>query len=220
MGIAALFRQALVDAQDYEAKKNKAAEDGDVHERNLGMELLSRLLRREIPLRAHAHRADDIYTAIRIAKEFGLKLIVEHGTEAARLIPVLKKEKIPVVVGPSFANRAKVELEEIGWQTVKPLVDASVAVALTTDHSVTPIQYLSLCAAMTVRYGLTWDQALATVTINPAAILGLDHRIGSLKAGKDADFAVFDGDPFHYRSHCIATYVEGRRVWERYSSAG
>ena len=215
MGIAALLRQALIDAEDYEQKKKKAAEDGDIHERNLGMELLGRLLRREIPLRAHAHRADDIHTAIRIAKEFNLRMVVEHGTDAIRAIPALRGENIPVVVGPGFANRAKVEMEHIGWQTVKALTDAGVLVSLMTDHSETPIQYLSLCAAMTVRYGLTWDQALETITLNPAKILGLDHRLGSLKAGKDADFAVFDGDPFHYRSHCLATYVGGRRAWEK-----
>jgi imidazolonepropionase-like amidohydrolase len=215
MGIASLLRQALTDAGDYGQKKNKAEEDGEIHERNLGMELLCRLLRREIPLRAHAHRADDIYTAIRIAKEFNLKIVIEHGTEADKVIPLLKREKIPVVVGPSFSSRAKVELENIGWMSVKPLIDAGLLVSLTTDHSVTPVQYLSLCAAMTVRYGLSWDQALKTITINPAKILGLDHRLGSLTAGKDADFAVFDGDPFHYRSRCVATYIEGRRVWEK-----
>jgi len=218
MAIASLLRQALIDAQDYEKKKNKAAEEGDVHERNLGMELLGRLLRREIPLRAHAHRADDIYTAIRIAEEFQLNMILEHGTEADRLIPALKQGNIPVAIGPSFANRAKVEMEQVGWQVVKPLVDAGILVCLITDHNCTPIQYLSLCAAMAVRHGLSWDQALETITINPARILGLDHRIGSLKEGKDADFAIFDGDPFHYRSHCLATYVEGRPVWERSAS--
>ena len=220
MGIASLLRQALVDAQDYERKKKKADEDGEVHERSLGMELLCRLLRREIPLRAHAHRADDIYTAIRIAKEFDLKIILEHGTEAERAIPALKREGIPVVIGPSFSNRSKVELEHIGWQAVKPLVDAGILVSLITDHSVTPIQYLSLCAAMAIRHGLSWDQALETITINPARILGLDHRLGSLIAGKDADFAVFDGDPFHYKSHCTAAYVDGRLVWERSGEAG
>ncbi|MCL1805127.1 MAG: amidohydrolase [Clostridiales bacterium] len=214
MGIASLLRQALVDAGDYEQKKSKAAEEGDVQERSLGLELLGRLLRREIPLRAHAHRADDISTAIRIAGEFDLRIVIEHATEAEKLIPLLQREHIPVVIGPSFANRAKVELEQIGWRSVKPLVDAGILVALTTDHSVTPVQYLSLCAAMTVRYGLTWDQALETVTINPARILGLDHRLGSLVVGKDADFAIYDGDPFHYRSRCVASYVDGRRVWE------
>ncbi|MCL1848270.1 MAG: amidohydrolase [Clostridiales bacterium] len=214
MGIASLMRQAFIDAQDYAQKKEKAEEEGEAQERSLGMELLCRLLRREIPLRAHAHRADDIHTAIRIAKEFDLRLILEHGTEAAKVIPTLQKEKIPVVIGPSFANRAKVEMEQVGWQVVKQLVDANVLVSLITDHSVTPIQYLSLCAAMAVRSGLTWDQALETVTINPAKILDLDHRIGSLAPGKDADFALYDGDPFHYKSHCLATYVDGHRVWE------
>jgi imidazolonepropionase-like amidohydrolase len=213
MGIASLFRQALTDARDYDAKKKKAMEDGEVHERNLGMEILTRLLRGEIPLRAHAHRADDMRTAIRIAKEFGVKIVIEHATEADRLIQVLKDENIPVVIGPSFSSRAKVDLERIGWQVVRPLVDAGVLVALITDHSVTPVQYLSLCAAMTVRYGVSWEKALETITINPAKILNQDHRIGSLRVGKDADFAVFDGDPFHYRSRCVATYVDGARVW-------
>ena len=213
MAIASLLRQALIDAQDYALKQEKATEDGDIHERNLGLELLCRLLRREIPLRAHAHRADDIHTAIRIAGEFGLRLILEHGTEADLVIPALLKGNIPVVVGPSFSSRTKVEMEHVGWQTVKALTDAGVLVSLMTDHSETPIQYLSLCAAMAVRSGLTWEQALRTITINPAKILGLDQRLGSLKVGKDADFAVFDGDPFHYRSRCVATYIEGRRVW-------
>ena len=215
MGIASLLRQALTDAQDYALKKAKAEEDEEIHERNLGMELLCRLLRQEIPMRAHAHRADDIHTAIRIAREYDIKMILEHGTEATRLIPALREAEIPVVFGPSFANRAKVELENIGWQSVKALVDAGILVSLITDHSVTPIQYLTLCAAMTVRYGLTWEQALRTITFNPAKTLSLDHRIGSLTPGKDADFAIFDGDPFHYRSQCVATYVEGRRAWER-----
>ena len=215
MGIAALLRQALVDAQDYEMKKEKEAEEGEIFERDLGMELLVRLLNREIPLRAHAHRADDLYTAIRIAREFNLRLVIEHGTEAGRLIPILKKEKIPVVVGPSFANRAKVEMEQIGWHTVKELNDAGVLISLITDHSCTPIQYLSLCAAMTVRYGLTWEEALGTITLNPARILGQEERLGSLTPGKDADFAVFDGDPFHYRSHCVMTFVNGRLAWQR-----
>ena len=141
--------------------------------------------------------------------------MIEHGTEAGRLIPILKKEKIPVVVGPSFANRAKVEMEQIGWHTVKELNDAGVLISLITDHSCTPIQYLSLCAAMTVRYGLTWEEALGTITLNPARILGQEERLGSLTPGKDADFAVFDGDPFHYRSHCVMTFVNGRLAWQR-----
>ena len=218
MGIASLLRQTLIDAQDYGQKKELADAD-EVFERSLGMELLCRLLRREIPLRAHAHRADDMHTAIRIAKEFDLRLVLEHGTDAVRAIPVLQKENIPVVFGPGFVNRAKVEMEHAGWQAVKPMVDAGILVALMTDHSETPIQYLSLCAAMTVRFGLTWDQALAAITINPAKILGLDQRLGSLVAGKDADFAVYDGDPFHYRSRCVATYVNGRKAWALGDSA-
>jgi imidazolonepropionase-like amidohydrolase len=214
MGIAALLRQALTEAQDYEMKKKKDEADGEVVERDLGMELLVRLLNREIPLRAHAHRADDLHTAIRIAKEFNLDLVLEHGTEAGKMIPILLRENIPVVVGPSFANRAKVEMKDIGWKTAVDLAEAGVTVALITDHGCTPIQYLSLCAAMTVRYGLSWHKALETITINPARIMKLDHRLGSLAPGKDADFAVFDGDPFHYRTRTRRTYVNGQLAWE------
>jgi len=214
MGIAALLRQALTEAQDYEMKKRKDETDGEVVERDLGLELLVRLLNREIPLRAHAHRADDLHTAIRIAKEFNLDLVLEHGTEAGKMIPILLRENIPVVVGPSFANRAKVEMKDIGWKTAVDLAEAGVTVALITDHGCTPIQYLSLCAAMTVRYGMTWHKALETITINPARIMKLDHRLGSLEPGKDADFAVFDGDPFHYRTRTRRTYVNGQLVWE------
>ncbi|MDR1193575.1 MAG: amidohydrolase [Peptococcaceae bacterium] len=213
MGIAALLRQALVDAQDYEKKKLKCEKEQEIHERDLGMELLTRLLRREIPLRAHAHRADDIGTAIRIGREFDLRLVLEHGTEADRMIPSLLEADIPVVLGPCFANRAKVEMERVDWRTAKDLVDAGVMIALTTDHSCTPIQYLSLCGAMAIRYGLSWRQALAAITINPARILGLENRIGSLAPGMDADFAIFDGDPFYYRAHCVGTFVNGQRVW-------
>ena len=213
MGIAALLRQALVTALDYEKKEKKSLAEGDIHERDLGMELLVRLLHREIPLRAHAHRADDLYTAIRIAKEFNLKLVLEHGTEGAKLIPLLREAGIPVVVGPGFSNRAKVEMTQAGWETVKALADAGILISLTTDHSCTPIQYLSLCGAMAVRYGLTWTQAMEAITINAAHILGLAHRVGSLAPGKDCDFAVFDGDPFHYRTRCLATFVDGKKVW-------
>jgi imidazolonepropionase-like amidohydrolase len=141
-------------------------------------------------------------------------MILEHGTEAPRMIPELLRDGIPVVIGPNFVGRAKVEMEHNRWETAKALTDANVLISLMTDHSCTPIQYLSLCAAMAVRHGLSWKQALEAVTINPAKILGLDGRIGSLAVGKDADFAVFDGDPFHYKSRCVATYVDGRRAWE------
>jgi len=213
MGIAAMFRQALVEAEDYARKKAKTIAEGDIFERDIGMELLVRLLNREIPLRAHAHRADDLLTAIRVAKEFNLDLVLEHGTEASKIIPVLLKENIPVAVGPNFVNRAKVEMQEVSWKNAVDLVEAGVNVALITDHSVTPVQYLSLCAAMTVRYGLPWRKALETITINPARILRLENRIGSLEPGKDADLAIFDGDPFHYKTKVKYTFVNGKQVW-------
>lgn len=215
MGIASLLRQTLVEAQDYAAQKAKNEAESAVTERDLGLELLVRLLKGEIPMRAHAHRADDMLTAIRLAKEFNLPLIIEHATEGSKLIPLLLKENIPVVVGPGFANRAKVEMQAISWANAVAMAQAGVCVALITDHSCTPIQYLSLCAAMTVRFGLSWEEAIKTITLNPAKIMKLDHRLGSLTPGKDADIAVFDGDPFHYATRTHSTYVNGKRVWHQ-----
>jgi len=215
MAIAALLRQALTDAQDYLAKKEKAFKDKEVFERDLGMENLLLVLQRQIPLRAHAHRADDIATAIRIAEEFQVDLVIEHGTEAQKLIPQLKARQIPVIVGPTLTNRAKVELAELTWQTAVLLNQAGILVALTTDHSVTPIQYLPLCAAMAVKNGMDEEEALKAITINPARILGLADRLGSLEAGKDADLVVLNGHPLDWRSKVEQVYINGQEVYNR-----
>ncbi|MCR4443083.1 MAG: amidohydrolase [Peptococcaceae bacterium] len=215
MGIAALLRQAFVDAQVYAAKKEKSTKDGEVLERDLGMETMLRVLNREMPLRAHAHRADDIMTALRIAGEFGLEIVLEHGTEAHKLVPELLEQGVPVVLGPSFSNRSKVELAEMSWRTAAKLNEAGVLVALTTDHSVTPVQYLPVCAAMAVRNGMDEMEALKAITINPARILKLDHRLGSLAAGKDADMVVISGHPLDWRSRVEMVYIDGKLVYER-----
>mgnify|MGYP005849909823 CR=1 FL=1 len=213
MAIAALLRQTLTDGQDYLAKKAKAQKENDVFERDLGMENVSLVLRKKMPLRAHAHRADDIMTAIRIAEEFGVEIVIEHGTEAHKIAEEIVKRRIPVVVGPSFANRAKVELAEITWQTAAVLHKAGGLVAITTDHSVTPIQYLPLCAALAVKYGMPEEEALKAITINPAKILKLDERIGSLEIGKDADLVVMSGDPLDWRTRVEAVFINGKNVY-------
>lgn len=213
MGIAALLRQALIDTEDYLAKKEKCRKDGETMERDLGLENLAQVLSRKMPLRVHAHRADDIMTAIRICDEFGLKMVLEHGTEAHKLIPELAKRGIPVVVGPTLSNRSKVELAELSWKTAVRLSEAGILVALTTDHPVIPIQYLSLCAALAVKHGMEEEEALKALTINPARILYLDGRVGSLERGKDADLVVFSGDPLDWRSRVERVYVNGRLVF-------
>lgn len=214
MAIAALLRQALTDAENYREKKKKALENGEAFEKDLGMENLLLVLDRKIPLTAHAHRADDIATALRIAKEFNVELIAIHGTEGHKLISQLQEQKIPVVVGPTLSNRSKVELAEQNWQTAKLLQEAGVLIALTTDHSVIPIQYLPLCASLAVKNGLSEEAALQAITINPARILGLEDRIGSLENGKDADFVILDGHPFDWRSKVEQVYINGQEVYK------
>ncbi len=213
MAIAALLRQALMDAEDYRAKKAKAQKDGEVIERDLGLENILLVLEHKMPLRAHAHRADDIATALRIAEEFKVDLVIEHGTEAHKLIPELLRRKVPVVVGPTLTSRSKVELAELNWQTASALYQAGIPVTITTDHSVVPIQYLPLCAALAVKKGLPEEAALEAITINAARILGLESRIGSLEAGKDADFVVFDGYPLDWRSRVEQVYINGQEVY-------
>lgn len=220
MGIAALLRQSLIDAQVYGAKMEKSLRDGDVVERNLGMETMLRVLNKQMPLRAHAHRADDILTSLRIAQEFELELVIDHGTEAHKLAHELARLHIPVVLGPSFSNRSKVELAEIAWETAARLNELGVLLALTTDHSVTPVQYLPLCAALAVKHGLAEMEALKAITINPARILKLDHRLGSLEAGKDADFLVMSGDPLDWRTRVEQVYINGKLAYQEGNALG
>jgi imidazolonepropionase-like amidohydrolase len=213
MGIAALLRQSLVEAQDYCEKREKDRQSGEAPQRDLGMEVLLDVLQGRIPLRAHAHRADDMLTAIRIADEFNLDLVIEHATEGHKLIPTLQKHRVPVVVGPTFSSRVKVEMKELSWKTAVELMAAGILTALTTDHSASPIQYLSVCAALCVRYGMAEADALRAVTLNPARILKLEDRLGSLDAGKDADFVLWNGHPLDARSRVCHVFVDGVKVW-------
>jgi imidazolonepropionase-like amidohydrolase len=213
MGIAALLRQALVEAQDYQMKREKDLEDGEVTQRDLGMEALMEVLEGQIPLRAHAHRADDMLTALRIAEEFNVELVLEHATEGHKIIPALLERQTPVVVGPTFSSRVKVEMQELSWKTAVDLMAAGILTALTTDHSCTPIQYLSLCAALCVRYGMPEEDALKAITLNPAKILKLEDRLGSLDPGKDADLVLLDGHPLDVRSRVRLVFVNGEKAW-------
>ncbi|MHB8918827.1 MAG: amidohydrolase, partial [Desulfocucumaceae bacterium] len=188
MASAALLREALAKAGDYIRKVAAAGEGkGDPPDRDLKMESLARVLSGEIPLRLHAHRADDIMTALRIAGEFKIRLVVEHCTEGYKVAGELAKNGVMAVVGPVIGNRAKVELSGISLGTAKVLSDAGVQFAIMTDHPVVPIQYLGISAGLAARGGLETGKALRAVTSEAAKLLGLDHRIGSLEPGKDAD---------------------------------
>ncbi|MEW5762798.1 MAG: amidohydrolase [Bacillota bacterium] len=214
MANAALLRTALVQAQEY-LRKRERREGKEAPDRDLKWEALGRVLEGKIPLRVHAHRADDILTAVRVAREFGAQLVIEHGTEAYKVADVLAREGVPVVLGPIITNRPKPEMRAVDLRAAKRLADAGVRFAVMTDHPVVPVQYLGLSAALTVRGGLDEERALASVTIEAARILGVADRLGSLEPGKDADIVVMDRPLFDARSRVKAVFVDGRPAYRR-----
>jgi len=202
MATAAMLRQAFIDAQNYQNKPDR--------DRDLGKENLVKVLEGQIPLRAHAHRADDILTAIRIAKEFGVKLVIEHCTEGHKIVEELLQAEVSTVIGPSLTSRAKVELAERTFRTPGILAAAGVPVAIMTDHPEMPVQYLPLCASLAVKEGMREEDAFKALTITPAQILGLDDRLGSIKKGKDADLVVWTGHPFDIRTKPHWVFINGK----------
>jgi imidazolonepropionase-like amidohydrolase len=177
------------------------------------MESIGRVLRREVPLRVHAHRADDIMTALRIAGEFDIDLIIEHCTEGHLIAKRLAQKNIPVVIGPVIANRAKVEMQGITLETANVLAENGVLFAIMTDHPVVPVQYLAASAALAVKGGLSEDHALKAITINAAKILGLEKQIGSIEQGKDADIVVLDRHPLDITSRVKQVFINGEKVF-------
>jgi imidazolonepropionase-like amidohydrolase len=217
LGTAAVIREAFVQAGNYLAKL-AAAEDQPPSERkpvdrDLGLEALGRVLRREIPWRQHCHRADDIATAMRIAREFGYDLVIDHGTEAHLLADLLAERNIPVIIGPLFTSRSKVELRNRSLANPGKLAAAGVTIAITTDHPVVPINFLIHQASLAVKEGLDPDTALRAITINPARIIGVDARLGSLEPGKDADLVIWSGDPLDVNSRAERAYQDGREIY-------
>ena len=208
MGIAALLREALFHARQYLEQQKSGGTPPDFQ-----YECYRDLFEGKIPLKAHVHRADDIFTAIRIAKEFGLGLTLDHCTEGHLVADAIAESGFPAIVGPSLASRSKIEVEQSDFHTPGVLHKAGVLIALTTDHPVTRIQYLPLCAALAAKEGLGEEAALRAVTIDAARICRVDDRLGSLRVGKDADLAIFDGSPLVIASRVRATVVGGRVVY-------
>ncbi len=221
LGTAAVIRGALVDAANYLAKLDaegrKPEDERKPIDRDLKLEALGRVLRREIPWRQHCHRADDIATALRIAEEFGYELVIDHGTEAHLLADILAAKNIPVIIGPLFTSRSKVELRNRSLDNPGKLAAAGVTIAITTDHPVVPINFLAHQAALSVKHGLDRDTALQALTINPARIIGIDDRLGSIEPGKDADLVVWSGDPLDVLSRVEHALIDGTEI---YSYAG
>jgi imidazolonepropionase-like amidohydrolase len=231
MGNAATLREALVEAQNYMDKwanyeetlaeyeeKNKNGDD-DVEKpkppaRDLKMEALSKVLKRELKARVHAHRADDMLTAIRIAEEFNLDLTIEHATEGYKITDILVEKGIPVTAGPILFSRVKYELREMTPKNPGLMAKAGVKVAIQTDE-MSAVKYLPINAALAVREGMPEEEALKAITINAAEIIGVEDRIGSLEAGKDADIVVYSGHPFDYRTVADVVIVDGEVAYRR-----
>ncbi|SFD49288.1 amidohydrolase [Streptomyces aidingensis] len=212
-GVAAVIRDAFSRAQDYRARREHARAEGKPFDRDPALEVLVRVLDRELPWCQHTHRADDIATAIRLADEFGYRLIINHATEAHLLADEVARRGIPVISGPLLTSRVKVELRHRTIQNPGILARAGAQVALTTDHPVVPVHFLVHQATFAVKEGMDRGEALRAITVNPAAMMGLADRVGALRPGLDADIVLWDGDPLDVMSRAVRTYVAGREVY-------
>lgn len=214
MATAAIIRENLRKALEYAEKLEKAEadEEEDKPDYDAKLEALLPVVRGELPVHIHAHRADDIATGVRIAKEFGLKCVIVHGTEAHLIPELLEQEGIPVITGPALGDRSKPELANMTIESPAVLTLRGVKTAICTDHPEVPIQYLPLCAALAVKGGMNPEAALAAITINAAKIAGIDDRVGSLAPGKDADLVLTTGHPINLLSRVKAVFINGCRV--------
>ena len=215
MSTAAILRRALFEARDYKARKDAAG--GDVTKMpkfDMKMEALLPVLERRLPLKAHAHQANDIFTALRIAHEFDVDITLEHVTEGHLIAEELAAEDVPLAVGPTLTHASKFELQNKSWETPGVLARAGCRVSIITDNSVIPQQYLPLCAGMAVKAGMDPFDALKAITVNAARHAGVGDRVGSLEAGKDADIVVTDGCPFEVFHTVKAVVINGNVVFE------
>lgn len=213
MTTAAKLREMLFLAREYARKLDAAGDDESKKPAfNMKLEALLPVIRGEIPLKAHAHRADDIFTAIRIAKEFGVKLTLEHCTEGHLIADELAKEGYPAAVGPTLGQASKYELRNKSFTTPGVLQRAGISVSIITDSSVIPQQYLPICAGLAVKAGMDRYEALKAITINPARHIGIEDRVGTLEAGKDADIVICSGDPLFTDSSVDCVFINGEKV--------
>ncbi|GAA1744284.1 amidohydrolase [Nonomuraea bangladeshensis] len=212
-GVAAVIRDAFMKAQDYRARKDAAAREDKPFDRDGTMEVLVRVLDGELPWCQHTHRADDIATALRLADEFGYRLIINHGTEGHLLADVLAERNVPVIIGPLFTSRSKVELRQRSLRNPGVLARAGVELAITTDHPVVPIHFLVHQATLAVKEGLDAAEALRSITVNPARIMGLADRVGALRPGLDGDVVIWSGDPLDVMSRALRVFISGKEVY-------
>ena len=214
MGTAGMLRETLQKAKEYMLKSEAAGDDiTKKPQYDARLEALIPVLKKEIPLKAHAHKANDIFTAIRIAKEFDVKMTLDHSTDARCIVDELAEENYPMIVGPSLGHRTKVELINKSFKTAAVLNKAGIKISITTDSPVIPLQHLPICAALAVKDGLDKWEALKAISINPAEILGLEDRVGSIKVGKDADIVIWSADPFQIDAKVEYTIIDGKVVF-------
>ncbi|WP_419152431.1 amidohydrolase [Aeribacillus alveayuensis] len=209
MGIVALLREHFVEAQNY----MKNIENNNI-DRNLRLEALVLALKKEIPVRAHVHRADDIMTAIRIAKEFDIELTIEHATEGHKVAEHIAQSQLRAAIGPTLSSRSKVELRNIDWKTYSVFAEYDIPFSIITDHPVLPIQHLITSAALAVQAGLAEDKAWKALTMNAAQHIGLSHRIGSIETGKDADIVIWSNHPLKSFANVNMTMVDGHIIYQ------
>lgn len=216
MATAAILRETLFKTKIYLEKKEKAEDESKMPDFDMKLEAMIPVIKRQIPIKAHAHRADDIFTALRIAKEFNIDITLDHCTEGHLIANDLAREGKGAIVGPSLGHRSKFELQNTTFETPKILIEAGVKVAITTDSPVVPLQHLSLCAGLAHKAGLSEMDALKAITINAAEIVGLADRIGSIEVGKDADIVIFDGNPIKdVNFETYMTIIDGNIVYSR-----
>ena len=213
MGIAALLRESLMKARRYGEEIEAAEREGKPRPYDMKLEALLPVLRREIPLKCHAHRADDMLTALRIAEEFDILVTLDHCTDGHLIADILAKKGRPVLVGPSLGNKSKFELKNKTFETPAILHRAGLELCIITDAPVIPLYYLPLCAGLAVREGLPEEAAWRAITLNPAKVIGVEDRLGSLEAGKDADIAIFDENPLRsIQARALQVFVNGQPV--------
>lgn len=209
MAIAAMLREELFKAKAYQEKRK----NNKNQEKDFRYECWLPVLEGKIPLKAHAHRADDILTAIRIAKEFGLSMTIDHCSEGHLIAEEIKESGFPAIVGPDMASRNKIEVQNMAFKTVGILNKVGINTAITTDHPVSMIQFLPICAGLAVKSGLPEEEGLRSITIYAAQICGVADRVGSLEVGKDGDIVIFDGNPMEVYTKALCTIIEGKIVY-------
>ena len=216
MGTMALLREMFIKAQDYKKQLdeyNENPEDNDKPEFDMKSHSLISVLNKEIPVKIHAHRADDICSAIRLGKEFDLDITIEHCSDGDAVADILQRENIPVTLGPTLSDRSKPELANLSFETYKNLSERGLDVAIITDHPEITIENLTLCAAMAVKHGMREELALKAITSTAAKNCRIADRVGSLEVGKDADIAIFTELPVRFDARCIMTFINGEKVY-------